>query len=81
MEKQICENDLKIDEVASALKHLLNEKSPGSDCFTTNFYKFFWPAIKDFLHESFLYSFKNGELKKMIKRGELSILFQKKVKT
>ena len=62
MEKQICEDDLKMDEVANALKQLPNDKSPGSDGFTTNFYKFFWPDIKDFLHESFLYSFKNGEL-------------------
>ena len=26
-----------------------NNKSPGSDCFTTEFYKFFWNDLKDFL--------------------------------
>ena len=74
MEKQICENDLKIDEVANALKQLPNDKSPGSDGFTTNFYKFFWPDIKDFLHESFLYSFKNGELTNDQKRGIINLI-------
>ena len=74
MEKQICENDLKIDEVANALKQLPNDKSPGSDGFTANFYKFFWPDIKDFLHESFLYSFKNGELTNDQKRGIINLI-------
>ena len=74
MEKQICENDLKIDEVANALKQLLNDKSSGSDGFTINFYKFFWPDIKKLPHESFVYSFKKGELTNDQKRGIINLI-------
>ena len=74
MEKQICENDLKIDEVANALKQLPNDKSPGRDGFTTKFYKYFWPDIKDFLRESFVYSFKKGELTNDQKRGIINLI-------
>ena len=48
--------------------------SPGSDGFTTNFYKFFWPDIKDFLYVRFLYSFKNGELTNDQKRGIINLI-------
>ena len=70
----MCENDLKIEEVSNALKQIPNDKSPGGDSFTTNFYKFFWPDIKDFLHESFVYSFTNGELTNDQKRGIINLI-------
>ena len=51
-EKGLCDQNLTIDEVAKALKELLNDKTPGSDGFTTNFYKLFWPDIKHMLLDS-----------------------------
>ena len=62
LDKEICESVLTLEECAKALQKLPNNKSPGSDGFTTNFYKFFWPDIKNLLHESFLYSFDNKTL-------------------
>ena len=59
MDKDICENDVTIEECSKALQLLPNNKSPGSDGFTTNFYKFFWKNIKDMLFQSFQYSFEN----------------------
>ena len=36
-------------EILAVLKNMKNNKSPGSDGFTTEFYKFFWNDLKDFL--------------------------------
>ena len=56
-EKIMCDEVLTLEEITKALKLLPNNKSPGSDGFTTNFYKFFWIDIKDFLFDSFRYSY------------------------
>ena len=44
--KNICEIPFKIEEIGKALRELSNDKTPGTDGFTTNFYKSFWPDIK-----------------------------------
>ena len=48
---ELCDSLLTIQECGTALKKLQNNKSPWADGFTTNFYKFFWPDIKDLLYE------------------------------
>ena len=40
-EHEELETDIQIDEIAKALKELPNDKTPGSDGFTSNFFKFF----------------------------------------
>ena len=61
-------------EIGKALKQLKNDKSPGNDGFTTNFYKFFWPDIKHLLFESYNYSFETGMLTNDQKRGILNLI-------
>jgi hypothetical protein len=49
--KLYLEGELTPQETLSALKLMKNDKSPGMDGFTTEFYKFFWKDInlyKDF---------------------------------
>ena len=41
-----CEGVLTEQECYQALKHMDNGKSPGSDGFTCEFYKFFWDYVK-----------------------------------
>ena len=74
IEKQICDAPLKIDEIAKALKQLKNDKSPGSDGLTTNFFKFFWPDISLFLLDSLRYSFKHKLLSDDQRRGILNLI-------
>ena len=74
IEKQICDSPLRIDEIAKAIMQLKNDKSPGNDGFTTNFYKFFWPDIKYLLFDSFKYSFKVKMLSDNQRRGILNLL-------
>ena len=72
--KNLCEQELTIEECGKALKQLDNNKSPGADGLTTNFYKFFWPDIKTLVYDSYLYSEKTGELSYYQKLGILNIM-------
>lgn len=76
-QKELCDTPLDISELALALKELVNDKSPGSDGFTTNFYKFFWTDIKDILYESYLYSFENKRLSQSQRIGIINLIPKK----
>ena len=54
-----CEGVLTEQECYQALKHMDNGKSPGSDGFTCEFYKFFWDYVKQNVVESINYGFEN----------------------
>ena len=74
LEQQICERPLSMEEISKSLKQLANDKTPGSDGFTTNFYKFFWIDIKELVFDSFKYSFKNELLSDDQRRGILNLI-------
>ena len=50
------------NECLLALNEFKNGKSPGSDGFTAEFYKFFWNDISENLILSLNYAFEKGEL-------------------
>ena len=55
----------------------MNNKTPGSDGFTIEFYRFFWPAIGLIMVDSFNYAFENGEMSISQKRGIISLIPKK----
>ena len=55
-----CEGNLLYDECSYALKNMENGKSPGSDGFTVNFYKFFWKDLGPFVYRSLSFGYENG---------------------
>ena len=61
-------------EVLKALKCMKNDKSPGTDGFTAEFFKFFWIDLGSFLTRSFNYSYEKRELSTTQKQGIISIL-------
>ena len=71
-----CDIPITIAECGKALQMLPNNKSPGSDGFTTNFYKFFWKDIKDLLFNSFESSFEK-KLSTFQRMGILNLLPKK----
>ena len=75
-DSNLCDAVLTINECTKAVKLLPNDKSPGPDGFTTNFYKFFWADIKDILFESLQYSFEHKSLSNDQKRGILNLIPQ-----
>ena len=74
-----CEGLLSEDECLNAIKKLKNNKSPGTDGFTSEFYKFFWPELKSDMTSSFNYAFQNGTLS-ISQRGGIISLIPKKDK-
>ena len=77
IDREICDEKLNIEEIGKALRNLENNKTPGSDGLTTNFYKFFWVDIKSFLFESYSYSYENMSLTQNQKLGILNLLPKK----
>ena len=73
-DKISCDLPISVLECGKSLQALKNNKSPGSDGFTTEFYKFFWPNIKHFVHDSFIAAFENGTLSIDQRRGILTLL-------
>ena len=73
-EKQTCEGAITLQECGKSLNDLPNNKSPGSDGFTSEFYKFFWLDIRNIVHESFTHSFNTGELSLDQTRAILTLL-------
>ena len=51
-----------------------NQKSPGSDGITTEFYKIFWNDIKEYYIKSINFSFQNGELTELQKQSIITLL-------
>ena len=73
-EKQSCDIDITIDECANSLLALNNNKSPGSDGFTTEFYNFFWSDIKFLVFNAFKFSFQSGILSNNQREAILTLL-------
>ena len=76
-EKLYCDEPLTVNEFAKSLYNLSNNKSPGTDGFPAEFYKFFWPDIKDILTDSYTYSVTTQKLSIDQRRGILSIIPKK----
>ena len=58
----LCENDLTEDEILISLKSMQNNKTPGNDGLTKEFYKTFWNEIKQFFLKSVKQAKEEGQL-------------------
>ena len=72
--KETCEGLLSIYECELAVKEMCNNKSPGSDGLTVEFYKLFWNDIKLYLINSLNYSFQTGNLTTLQRQGIISLI-------
>ena len=68
-EQQILEGLITYREAAASLKKMKNNKSPGPDGFTVEFYKFFFVDLGHFLVRSINEGFKNQEMSITQKQG------------
>ena len=71
---EMLDSEIQIQKLGSAIRNFKNDKSPGPDGFTSEFYKFFWPDLNYFLYRSFLTGTERGELSTSQKMGVISIL-------
>ena len=70
-ESNSCEGLIGDQECIKALKEMKNNKSPGSDGITTEFYKIFWPDIKYFYLNSINASYHSGTLTDLQKQNKV----------
>ena len=76
---RICEGKLSIPECKKSLQRFQNNKSPGNDGLTVEFYKAFWNIVGTIMVESFNYSYDQGELSNS-QRETIITLIEKKDK-
>ena len=72
-----CESVVKENECYTALKEFKNDKTPGTDGLSAEFYKFFWPELCNEMIASFNYAFQTGALSISQKRGIISLIPKK----
>ena len=76
-DKQSCEGLVTVEECEKMLKTFQNNKTPGNDGLSKEFYSFFWKEIKELLVESFNYSFHAGELSTSQKQAIITLIDKK----
>ena len=69
-----CEGTITLNECSSAIRNMSNNKTPGTDGFPIEFYKFFFKDISKNLLDSFNFSFQNGKLSADQRRGIISLI-------
>ena len=74
LEADMLEGILSLQEVSLTLKHMKNDKSPGSDGFSANFFKVFWKKLGDFVVRSINYSYNIGSLSITQKQGIITCI-------
>ena len=77
-DKDICEQQLTLEELGEALSKMKNGSSPGYDGLTTSFYKFFWGQIGKLVHGSFSVAFDIGQLSVSQRRAILVLIHKGK---
>ncbi len=74
LQKGKLEGEITLSELSIALKSMANNKTPGPDGFTVEFYKTFWDEISIFLLRSLNEGFRKGSLTKEQKLGHVTLL-------
>ena len=76
-EKISCEGLLTLEECSNIVSALQNNKSPGNDGFTGEFYKAFGPIIGNLVVDSFNESYKKGKLTDSQRQAVITLLAKK----
>ena len=74
----VCDKDITIDELHTALLQLNEESSPGTDGITPSFYITFWHVLQKPFLECILESIEKGELSISQRRGIITLLHKGK---
>lgn len=72
-----CEGYIAENKLQHALHMMENNKSPGLDGLSTNFYKCLRPILGNELTQVYNYAFDHGHLPLTQRRGVISLLFKK----
>ena len=76
-EKEILKGKITLEEAGYALYNMKNGKSPGTDGFTVDFFKFFWNQLGIFVVRSLNRAYEDGELSSTQKEGLITCIPKK----
>ena len=74
VDRDDCEGAITIKECEEALHTFKNDKSPGNDGITSEFYKHFWGELSHFIVDCFNFSYEKGELATSQKQAIISLV-------
>jgi hypothetical protein len=74
VDKEVCEAEITLEEVGKALKELKNRKTPSSDGFPPDFFKFFWKDLGNLIYESIKHTQEKGEMSIDQRRGIINLI-------
>jgi len=80
-DKAICEGLLTVKECESVLKTMKNNKSPGNDGISVEFYKKFWGLIGSYLVDAFNESYLLGEMSPSQRQAVITLIDKGKDRT
>ena len=75
--KELLEKDLTINELTAAVFSMKNDKAPGCDGLSVNFYKHFWKLLSSIFYEMTMYAMSTGNMPKSSLKGYISLLPKK----
>ena len=75
--KNICEGNLSVKECFDCLQSFENNKSPGNDGLTVEFYKTFWNSLGNLLVDCLNCSYDSGELSNTQKQAIIKLIEKK----
>ena len=78
-EARICDGKLTVDESYKSLQLVEDNKSPGNDGLTAEFYRAFWHTLGNLMVDSLNFSYDYGELS-ISQKGAIITLIEKKDK-
>ena len=73
----VCEGRLTLTECFKSLQSFQNNKSPGNDGLTVEFYTAFWESLGELLVDSFNCSYDRGELSNSQKQAIITLIDKK----
>ena len=73
-EKEHFEELISFDEITAALRKMKKGKSPGSNGYTSCFFKHFWDQIGPFLYRGFNYAFKRKQMMRSHNEGIVKMI-------
>ena len=73
-ESKALEGEITLPELSKALHNMKNNKSPGTDGFSSEFFKVFWRKIGNFVMRAINYSYKIGSLSLVQRQGIITLI-------
>lgn len=72
--KSVCDDPFTLSEIISCIGNLKDNRAPGNDGLTTEFYKFFKDLLAPFIHLLFLEALDKQELPPFLKQGVITLI-------